>query len=223
MSDLLPCFDTQESAKPIAGGKMPQDRFGLRSLAATDYADIRASLRTGDLLFCSGQNIFANAIKLATGSPWSHVGILFRPVAVDRVLVLEAQMSPGVRPICLSSFLDNYQHSGRPYRGQLVLARHAGIDHVSEERQREFFSWLVDELGRPYSVARTARIAARQSLNLIGLRFPRMRVRQGIICSEIVANAYRRLGVRLPYNPRGFITPGDIAGDEAINLIAKLK
>lgn len=221
MQELWPSFDSRVAIDEI--GPVPLSRAGLLSLPVTDYAKIRPALRTGDLLFCSGRTFFARTVRLATQSPWSHVGIIFRPVAVDRVLVLEAQQSPGVRPVCLSSFLENYLHSGRPYPGQLLVARHSGLDDVSDERHRAFFSWLVDELGRPYSLARSAAIAGRQLLDLVGIRFPRVRWKYGVICSEVVSTAYRRLGVRLPYNVRGFIAPGDIAAAPELRVLARLR
>jgi hypothetical protein len=223
MPELSPCFDDRVPVPWPPGGPVPLDRASLLDLPLTDYARLRPHLRTGDLLFCSGRTLFARATRFATASPWSHVGILFRPVAVDRVLVLEAQQSPGVRPVCLSSFLDNYLHSGAPYPGRLLVVRHDALDQIDEAKRSTFFSWMVDELGRPYSLTRTAIIGVRQLVNLIGLRIAYRYRLNGVICSEVVATAYRRLGVHLDYNPRGFITPGDIAAAPGLSVLGRLR
>ena len=221
MPALSPCFDTPPGLIP--GGPVPLHRRALRALPVTDYAKVRNTLRTGDLLFCAGSTLFARTVQAATLSPWSHVGIIFKPLSVDRVLVLDAQLSPGVRPVGLSSFVDNFRHSGKPYPGQLLIARHSGLDDVSPERREAFFSWLVDELGRPYSLTRSAAIAGRQLLSLAGIRVPRVQWKHGVICSEVVSTAYRRLGVKLPYNPRGFIAPADFAAAPELSVIARLR
>lgn len=223
MPELSPCFDDRAPEPWPSGGPVPLDRAGLLELPLTDYARLRPHLRTGDLLLCNGHTAFGRLTRFATASPWSHVGIVFRPATVDRVLVLEAQQAPGVRPVCLSSFLDNYLHTGAPYPGRLLVARHHDLDQVDEAHRSAFFSWMVDELGRPYSLTRTAIIGFRQLVNLIGLRIPYRYRLHGVICSEVVADAYRRLGVRLDYNPRGFITPGDIAAAPGLSSLGRLR
>lgn len=223
MRELSPCFDDRAAEPWPPGGPVPLDRAGLLDLPLADYTRLRPHLRTGDLLFCSGRTLFARATRFATASPWSHVGILFRPATVDRVLVLEAQQAPGVRPVCLSSFLDNYLHTGAPYPGRVLVVRHGALDGVGEAQRHAFYSWMVDELGRPYSLTRTAIIGFRQLVNLIGLRLSYRYRLNGVICSEVVATAYRHLGVHLDYNPRGFITPGDIAATPGLSVLGRLR
>jgi hypothetical protein len=53
----------------------------LRRLSIKPYRAIRPALRSGDLLFTAGDYLVSQVIRKFTGSPWSHVGILFR---VDR-------------------------------------------------------------------------------------------------------------------------------------------
>ena len=49
------------------------------------YSEIRPSLRSGDLLLCSGTSWFSRLIQAATGSEWSHVGLILRVDSLDRV------------------------------------------------------------------------------------------------------------------------------------------
>jgi len=58
------------------------------------YRQARNRIRTGDLLFWSGNDLVSTAIKLATRSEYTHVGMAW--VTSGRVFVLEAY-PPSVR------------------------------------------------------------------------------------------------------------------------------
>jgi hypothetical protein len=53
------------------------------------YADLRAELLPGDILLCAGSGIFSTMIQRATGSVWSHVGLILPVEAIDRVMLLQ--------------------------------------------------------------------------------------------------------------------------------------
>src|SRR5262245_36846101 len=110
------------------------------------YKALRPQLRSGDLFFCAGRYLVSKAIQTMTGSPWSHVGIIFRAEKIDRVLLLESVEDMGVRFAPLSKYLDDYD-DGRPYRGDMVVARVGALKQTDIPRIAEFG---VDELTRPY-------------------------------------------------------------------------
>ena len=62
----------------------------LKQLPIDSYQQRRAKLRSGDLLFASGNYPVSKAIRKMTGSPWSHVGIIVWLKSINRVLLLES-------------------------------------------------------------------------------------------------------------------------------------
>ena len=69
----------------------------LKALPVDSYQQRRAKLRSGDLLFASGDYTVSKAIRKMTDSPWSHVGVVFWLKSIQRVLLLESVESIGVR------------------------------------------------------------------------------------------------------------------------------
>lgn len=191
----------------------PLTDAALRSLPLQDYAALRAALRTGDLLFAAGEYPFSRLIRRFTGSPWSHVGLVFRLPEIDRILLLESVEDMGVRFAPLSKYLKSY-FRGRPYRGALVLARVEG----SEALASELGHFGIDQLTRPYDWYETVRIMGR----LLFGRARRIRDR-AYLCSELVYECYLHAGLKLNTNPRGFVSPQDLWADPRVKLIARIK
>ena len=79
------------------------------------YIELRESIRSGDILLCSGNSAISNMIKKATGSSWSHVAFILRLDYIDRILVLECVESIGVRAIPLRNYVCDYNGSGRAF------------------------------------------------------------------------------------------------------------
>lgn len=48
----------------------------IKALPTLPYSEIRAKLKSGDMLFTSGDYLVSKAIQKMTGSPWSPVGIV---------------------------------------------------------------------------------------------------------------------------------------------------
>src|SRR4051794_39918589 len=96
------------------------EREEVVAIPVEAYADVRARLRSGDLLFCSGNYLLSRAIRKSTRSPWSHVAVVLAIREIDRVLLLESVEDVGVRLAPVSSYLDDYA-GGQPYEGLLVF------------------------------------------------------------------------------------------------------
>lgn len=94
----------------------------IKALDVKPYEELRAGIRSGDLMFVSGDYLVSKTIQHFTDSPWSHVGILLRLGDIDRVLLLESVDDMGVRFAPLSKYLRDYEN-GQPYGGRIVLAR----------------------------------------------------------------------------------------------------
>ena len=65
-------------------------RKQILKYSPVEYASIRDTLRTGDLIFCSG-NYFFHASSKSLQSFWSHVGIVYYDQALGRMLILESE------------------------------------------------------------------------------------------------------------------------------------
>lgn len=185
----------------------------IASLPITPYPMIRETLQSGDLLFTSGNYLISQAIQKVTGSPWSHVGIVFRLDGLDRVLLLESVEDVGVRFAPLSKYLNDYA-DGRAYQGRIVVARCEGVDAALVGGLARFG---IDTLTRPYDNAEIAHILARVTLGL-GKRHEDT----SYICSELVYACFAHAGLVFHYDKRGFISPENIWVDERLGLVGRV-
>lgn len=184
-----------------------------KKMAVEPYEKIRSSLKIGDLIFASGNYLVSRAIKFATDSWWSHVGVIVPIPEIDRVLILESVEDHGVRLVPLSKYVSHYI-GNKPYDGAVVLARHTQFEN---NNSRQLMQFGADELTRPYDKDEIGKIIAR-----ITLGKGRKKRDREYICSEIVYECFARTGISFNYNKRGFISPGDIWNDPHITVIARI-
>ena len=191
-----------------------------------DYDQIRDDIRSGDLLFCSGSGFFSRMIQRSRGSIWSHVGLLMRLEAIDRVMVLESLEPQGVRTVPLRKYLVDYDNEGKPYPGAVVIGRHKAVETASKNGLRRLGQFAADLFGYPYDKDEIAKIAARIAGSYVPFtQTERRALRRDreYICSEYVWECYRQLGIHIEYDPRGFIAPSDFASASEVELVAVLK
>ena len=167
------------------------------------YNEIRHHLKTGDLVFFSGKGFVSNMIKLVTRSKWSHVGIVLNHIEFDHVMLWESttlsnipdsethQKTKGVQLVTLSNRLEVYdgdvmiKRLNRPVQdANLILAR----------LRKEFKN--VDYEQSELELVKSA-------LDLTNLDKNEEDF-SSIFCSELVAKAYKELG----------LFPGDIVSNE---------
>lgn len=185
----------------------------IKALPVLPYLDVRAKLKSGDILFTSGDYLISKAIQKMTESPWSHVGIVFRLDSIDRILLLESVEDMGVRFAPLSKYLKDYEN-GKPYKGQAVLAR---CKDMTSETIGVLSTFGIDELTQPYDKDEIAKIMARITLGI-----GRKERDREYICSELVYECFARAGKEFAFNPKGFISPEDIWVDEKLSLIGRV-
>jgi hypothetical protein len=190
------------------------------------YADLRGKVMPGDVLLCAGSGIFSTMIQRATGSVWSHVGVILRLEAIDRVMLLESVEPVGVRTVRLSKYMTDYKN-GKPYPGGMVVIRHRDFAKKAEKKGLEKLAkFAVDQFGYPYDKDDIARIAARILASKVPFspaEMRRIKTDKEFICSEYVALCYETLGLKIPWDRRGFIAPADFARDERFELVGVLK
>lgn len=189
-------------------------------LPVSDYDAVRSQIRNGDLLFCSGKHPFSELIKAATDSIWSHVAIVLRLDSIDRIMVLESVESAGVRAVPLSSYVNNYQGSGKGYKGRVLVARHGGFAEVggTKAAMLTLTQNAVDLFGYPYDRDEIAKIAARIAIGgftLGKVPKPLQRDRE-YICSEYVEECLKSIGINIASHPRGYVSPQEFALDPQV-------
>jgi hypothetical protein len=196
----------------------------LTDLPAQDYEAIRRIVRTGDIALCSGTAIFSRAIKVATGSPWSHVALIVRLDEIGRVVVFEAVEKIGVRMVPLRRFVSEDSEHHRPYPGEMVIARHAEFEGKADDAKlAKLTEFATDRLGAPFKPSEMAKIGLRIAASWFDIRLPKLiETDDDYICSEYVARCYEAVGIRIPWDGRGFIAPGDFAADPKIEAIARI-
>jgi len=187
---------------------------------AQSYTDLRPHIQNGDILLFSGPDFFSRAIKWATGSPWSHVGFIFRLDAIDRVMVLQS-LSSGSCTVALSAIVNGTGPNQKPYNGKLLIARHedfAGLANRATLRTMSEFA--VDRFGAPYGVVEIIKIIVRIALGKMNIRLaPLLQPNDEYICSEYAAACYGCIGITIPWDGLGFIAPSDFAADEKVTAV----
>jgi hypothetical protein len=192
-------FPTNQYHPPMAESIRKTD---IKQLTVQPYDVLRDTLRSGDIIFCSGSYLFSGLIQKFTGSVWSHVGILYRDETLGRVFILESETGIGVRLVPLSKYLRDYHGRRKPYRGQIVIGRmEPGLEPAQVNRA---VSYGMDLLSKPYDNWEILRIAMR-----IAFRVGRRTRDRKYICSELVDECFHAAGVKFT-RPDNYISPDDI-------------
>lgn len=172
----------------------------------TNYFDVRSKVRDADIAFFSGDTFLAKAIQRVTKSPINHCGLLFWDG--DHLMLHEA-VAEGCRAIRLSRKLETCT---KP----VVIARSR---HVDSEAKR-------------YAIRRESNYLLAVEYNTWSLVQIWFRVRLGIgrkprfqretICSEMIAQAYRRAGYEFT-GTQGFVSPASIYADPLMFEIGRIE
>jgi hypothetical protein len=192
----------------------PLTKPQIRLLPVRAYDEMRADLRSGDLVFCSGSYAFSGLIQKFTRSVWSHVGIVYIDEALGRVFVLESEAGIGVRLVPVSKYLRDYHGRRRPYRGQIVIARVA--PSLDTGQVRKAVSYGMDLLTKPYDNYEILRIAMR-----IAFRVGRRTRDRKFICSELVDECFRAAGIRFT-RPDNYVSPDDIWRNDTVVVLQRV-
>jgi hypothetical protein len=197
----------------------------LEAMTPVPYAQLRDSLRDGDVVLCQGHDPFSRLIQWSTRSPWSHVGLVFRVDSLDRVIVIEAVEKIGVRAVALSDFVSRDSEGKHRYPGKILFVRHQALKgDVSDPRVLELARFAFGRLGCKFAPREIAKIAMRiLDARVFGNRkTPRALITDDeFICSEFVAGAYAKADLAIPWDGLGFVAPSDIAEDPALYPIAQ--
>lgn len=188
-------------------------------LQLVNYSEVRDDIRNGDILLCSGEYMFSKLIQKAIDSCWSHVAFVLRIDEIDRVMVLESIEGKGARTVALSEYVSNFEGTGVGYKGRLAIARHRDFASIANpENLKSMSQFAVDRFAYPYDEEEIARITARIVGSFLGFKKGEIKRDQEYICSEYVYECYKRIGIDIPFDKRGFVAPADFARAEQVKL-----
>jgi len=163
------------------------------------YSKLRHELKTGDVILFSGRGVVSAAIKLFTRSRYSHVGMVIRIEEWDIVLVMESTTLTdvadvdegiprrGVQIVPLSTRIHQYDGSVwiAPIKRRLNDEQIATLVRFRHEIQGKYYEQSMTELIKSAWDGPWGKNDADLS---------------SIFCSELVAEAFQRIGL-LPINP----------------------
>ncbi|MBI4402108.1 MAG: hypothetical protein HY581_10820 [Nitrospirae bacterium] len=195
---------------------MSYDGETLQRQPVDDYTNVvRPRLKSGDLLFASGNYLFSKLIKWVSHSMWSHVGIIFRaPQPVDRLVVLESVEVYGVRAVPLSKYLSDYGYGG-PYKGSVYIAEFT--TGVPAEMLPHMTQAGCDRLGRRFGNRDILRVLMR-----LIFRLPVKPTANEITCSELVRDCFAASGIVFRQRDQ-FVAPEHIASDRRVEFRFRIR
>ena len=184
------------------------------------YENIRDTLNTGDIVLCSGKGTVSTLIKAFTGSQWSHVAMVLRlATEFDFVLcwesttlgklrdVYDGQPKKGVQLVPLSERIATYE-------GKIAIRRLTGVELGQTAIQS--LNELRKELrGKPYETDRIELLKSAYE-GFGGLNEEDL---SSVFCSELVAEAYQRLGLVSDRKPSNEYIPADFSQSKELSLL----
>ena len=126
----------------------------------------------------------------------------------------------------MRKYIEDYDNKRNPYPGGLVIARHADFASVAPAKLKRFGQFAVDLFGYPYDKDEIAKIATRIAASKLSFsRQDRKSLQpdREYICSEYVWECYRKMGIKIQHDKRGFIAPADFARAKKVTLQAVLR
>ena len=178
------------------------------------YERVRDELNTGDLVLFEGTSFFSRLIQRASGSKWSHVGMVMRLPEYDYLALYESTGGGALRDLVSGVPTKGVQlvplsEKIRTYPGRVAIRNLIDAGLIAEDFRA--LTELRKELrGRPYEKSALELIrAAHDSPGEVTNEDL-----SSLFCSELVAEAYQRLGLLTDRKPSNEYTPGDF-GDRA--------
>ncbi|MEY2864613.1 MAG: hypothetical protein RLY58_2320 [Pseudomonadota bacterium] len=195
----------------------PNTLSDVLHLPRLDVTALLPKLRTGDLLFASGQAVLSKTIQRLTDSPWSHCAMILRVGdEVEGVFVLESHGLTGVRLSPLLSYVQGGE-GRRAYHGRIVLARWDGLQPV---HARQILNSGLMSLRQMFGYTQLLRIGY-----LILQAKPRRYdgATHQFLCSELVHACLQHAGLPVFPDDRGFVSPASLWRHQQVYLLGRVR
>ena len=180
---------------------------------------MRAKLKTGDVILFSGKGGISAGIKWATLSRWSHVGMIVVLPEYDFVTVWESTT--------LSSLVD--LDTNVPHKGVQLVPLSSRIEGYGGDvavRQLDGVTFDIEDVKKLMALRRelAAKDYEQNKIELIKAAYDGPLGRNAedlssLFCSELVAEAYQRLGLISEDKPSNEYTPADFSEKKQLTLL----
>lgn len=185
----------------------------------TAYSAIRNDLKTGDIVLFSGKGAFSETIKYVTLSRFSHVGMILKIPEYDFLTIWESTTLSNIKDL----------ESNLPRKGvQLVplsdrVQKYSGAISIRQLQGGELPIDSINSLmdlrkqlrGKPYEQSKIELLKSAYD-GPFGFNSEDL---SSIFCSELVAEAYQRLGLVSESKPSNEYTPADFSKEKMGQLL----
>ncbi|MBM3824134.1 MAG: hypothetical protein FJ404_14820 [Verrucomicrobia bacterium] len=212
--------------KSVPNSEPPPRPFNFipRDGSPMKYQALRPKLKTGDVILFSGKGGISEGIKFFTVSKWSHVGMVYRfddpldkkgtvfcwesTTLSDLADADTGKLTKGVQRVELSERLERcfargYEISVRPLSQPLT-----------EDQIRALNDFRHEVGGRPYEKKKLQLLKSAYD----GLWGGNKEDLSSLFCSELVAEAYQRMGLLSEAIPSNEYTPKDFSVERTMAL-----
>lgn len=184
------------------------------------YEEIRDDLKTGDIVLFSGKGFVSWLIKKVTKNKYSHVGMVLRIDGFDFVALWESttlndtpdifhKKRKGVQIVQLSQRM-------KGYNGKIAVRQLHDFEFGPEEEKA--LAELRQEVNnRPYE--KNMFSLAKSALDSTFLGKNKKKDLSSLFCSELVAEAYVRLGLIAKNEISSEYTPADFSEKRNLKLL----
>jgi len=177
-----------------------------------DYESLRNEIGSGDVLMYKGTGMTSWVIKKATGSEYSHAGIVVW--WNNRLMVMEA-VGKGVIVTPLSANIDHYVGDVEWYRS---------VDPISDDKRISMVQFAQKESAKKYSTWKATFLGMGRYIGLDFDKDDELKKSDQLFCSQYVSAIYTAVGVDLKKNTGdAFMVPDDIAISPKLIFKATLK
>lgn len=182
------------------------------------FEALRTTLDSGDVLLFAGESRFSRGIKRLTGSHWSHSALVARARAGGPLLLWEATLDTDLADVATHEVapgvhLFDLEHWIRHYAGETAI-RQLCVERTDDMRTA-LLDFYNEARGRPYE---RNRLELFRSVYDGPLGRNRTDDCTSFFCSELVAEAYQRMGL-LPAIPHANeYTPHDFSSERKAPL-----
>lgn len=188
------------------------------------YEDIRGKLKTGDILLFSGKGGISDGIKFFTLSKYSHVGMVYRfkdsldpkgsvfcwesTTLSDLKDADAGKLTKGVQRVELSERLERCFS-----KGYEISVRQLSKD-LTDDMVRALNEFRHAVSGRPYETSKIELLKAAYD----GIFGDNKEDLSSLFCSELVAEAYQKMGLLTEKLPSNEYIPKDFSEEKSLSL-----
>lgn len=184
----------------------------------TAYEKIRSKLKTGDIVLFGGRSSLSIGIRWATRSPWSHVGMVVRVKEIRTILLWESTVLNDIRDIATGKETKGVQlvplsQRVKSYDGNIAVRL---LKLKRSDAMLKSLSTLREELkGRPYDDDMITLLRAAYD----GPFGDNGHDLSTLFCSELIAEAYQRMGLLDTTLPSSEYLPWHFSSKSNIKLL----